>query len=131
MIPWPKRFFDFFARHQSLAKSLTIPSAPQASQTIHRPRPEPISAPSNTPKVRVVFMGTPSLSAIILNALLDKKYNIVGVVTQPDKGVGRKNEIQESAVKILATERNLPLFQPEKLDPEAIATLKIGNQTSW
>jgi len=70
------------------------------------------------PKIRVVFMGTPSLSATILEALLEKKYNVVGVVTKPDRPAGRKKELTESPVKRIALKNNLPLLQPEKIDAE-------------
>lgn len=73
-----------------------------------------------TPKVRVVFMGTPKLSASLLQALIKEQYTVVGIVTKPDKPVGRKNEIVSSPVKNVALQSNIPLFQPEKLDEEAL-----------
>jgi len=75
------------------------------------------------PKVRVVFMGTPKLSASLLLSLLENGYNIVGVVTKPDKPQGRKQEEAESEVKKIALAHNVPLLQPEKLDGDAVAAL--------
>mgnify|MGYP004448698747 FL=1 len=62
--------------------------------------------------VRVVFMGTPVFARGILEALLKNNYNVVGVVTQPDKKVGRKQLIQFSDVKQCAVEHDIPVFQP-------------------
>jgi len=73
-----------------------------------------------TPKIRVVFMGTPELAATLLQALLTKHYNIVGVVTKKDQPASPKREITQSPVKKLALEKNLPLLQPEKID-EAVS----------
>jgi len=70
-------------------------------------------------------MGTTSFADAILNSLLDEKYNIVGVYTQPDKRVGRRQEIRKNAVKITAEKDNLDIFQPEKFD--AAATNKLKN----
>ncbi len=84
------------------------------------------SRSQGAPKIRVVFMGTPELSAHLLSALIDAHYNIVGVVTKPDKPVGRSKTIEESPVKKLALEEALPLFQPERLDTEALTIL-----TQW
>ena len=64
--------------------------------------------------LRIVFMGTPEFSVPILEALIEK-YEVIGVVTQPDKMVGRKREIVYSPVKECAIKHNLPLFQPEQL----------------
>ena len=75
------------------------------------------------PQVSVVFMGTPAFAATALAALIGESYNIVGVVTQPDRKVGRKQELTASMVKTLALEHKLPVFQPEKLDAAAIKTL--------
>lgn len=75
------------------------------------------------PQVSVVFMGTPAFAATALAALIGESYNIVGVVTQPDRKVGRKQELTASAVKTLALEHTLPIFQPEKLDTEAVKTI--------
>ena len=69
-------------------------------------------------------MGTPKLAAVILSGLIEKKYNIVCVITKPDKPVGRKQEMTESAVKKKALECGLPIEQPQKLDQETIEKIK-------
>jgi len=64
----------------------------------------------------IIFMGTPDFSATVLEGLLaDKAYNILAVVTQPDRTVGRKKEIKMTPVKEVALAHNLPVYQPEKL----------------
>lgn len=65
---------------------------------------------------KLIFMGTPDFSATVLKGLLeDGDYDIVAVVTQPDRAVGRKKEIRQTPVKELALATNLPVYQPEKL----------------
>lgn len=65
---------------------------------------------------RLIFMGTPQFSATVLQGLLENPaYNILAVVTQPDRAVGRKKEITMTPVKELALAHQLPIFQPEKL----------------
>lgn len=64
----------------------------------------------------IIFMGTPDFSATVLEGLLaNKAYNILAVVTQPDRAVGRKKEIKMTPVKEVALAHNLPVYQPEKL----------------
>lgn len=73
---------------------------------------------------RIVFMGTPDFAVESLKALLHAGYNVVGVVTAPDKPAGRGQKLSESAVKQYAQEHGLPILQPLKLkDPEFIAQL--------
>ncbi len=85
----------------------------------------PINPLSNeTPKIRVVFMGTPSLAATLLSALITRQYNIVGVVTKRDSPAGRKKEIAENPVKTAALEQKLPIIQPEKIDSFAIEHIR-------
>lgn len=69
-------------------------------------------------------MGTPTLSATILTALLERHYNIVGVVTKADRPVGRNKDISPNPVKTVALERSLPLLQPEKIDGSVIEQLR-------
>jgi lipopolysaccharide export system permease protein len=69
-------------------------------------------------KTRIVYMGTPEFSVGPLDALLQKGYKVVGVVTVPDKPSGRGLKMNESAVKKYAVEKGLPLLQPEKLKDE-------------
>src|SRR5699024_4884631 len=65
---------------------------------------------------KVIFMGTPSFSVPILQALIEEEtIEIVEVVTQPDRKVGRKQILTPSPVKKLATEHEIPVLQPEKL----------------
>ena len=64
---------------------------------------------------KIVFMGTPEIATFALKALLDKKYNVIAVVCQPDKVSGRKKEIIFSEVKKLAIEKNIVFFQPTKI----------------
>lgn len=65
--------------------------------------------------VRIVFMGTPLFAASCLQYLVEQKYNIVGVVTVPDKPSGRGLQLNESEVKKLAVSAGIPVLQPEKL----------------
>ncbi len=76
--------------------------------------------------LRIIFMGTPEFAVETLKALVDNNYNVVAVVTQPDKPVGRHGSVlQSSAVKLYALEHNLPVLQPEKMkDPVFIETLR-------
>ena len=67
--------------------------------------------------LRVVFMGTPDFSVPPLEALIENT-NVVGIVTKPDKEVGRKKEIKFSPVKEVALKYNIKLFQPEKIKTE-------------
>jgi len=76
-------------------------------------------------KPRIVFMGTPAFAVASLNALLQAKMNVVGVVTAPDKPAGRGMQLQQSAVKQFALAHDLPILQPEKLkSPEFFEALK-------
>jgi methionyl-tRNA formyltransferase len=75
-------------------------------------------------KLRVVFMGTSDLSHTILQSLIDTEYNVVGIFTKPDTKVGRKQEIAEPLVKKLATEHNIPVFQPLRFNDDTISELK-------
>ena len=63
---------------------------------------------------KVIFMGTPSFAVPILEALIENT-NVVLVVTQPDKEVGRKREIKFSPIKEVALKNNIEVFQPEKI----------------
>lgn len=78
--------------------------------------------------LRIVFMGTPDFAVESLKALVENGYNVVGVITMPDKPSGRGHKIQYSAVKNYALEQNLPLLQPEKLKDESfLSDLKVWN----
>ena len=68
--------------------------------------------------LRIVFMGTPEFAVESLKALVENNFNVVGVITMPDKPAGRGHKMQFSAVKEYALSQNLPLLQPEKLKDE-------------
>ena len=76
--------------------------------------------------LRIVFMGTPEFAVETLKALVENDYNVVAVVTQPDKAVGRhQTELQPSEVKKYALAHNLPVLQPVKMkDPEFVEQLR-------
>ncbi|MDP1884434.1 MAG: methionyl-tRNA formyltransferase [Candidatus Moranbacteria bacterium] len=80
--------------------------------------------PENKKNLRVVFMGTPEFSATILTALIDDGYGIVGVFTQSDKKVGRKQILEKSPVRIVAEKNGIPVFTPAKLHAEAVEELR-------
>ena len=69
-------------------------------------------------ELRIVYMGTPEFAVASLDALVSGGYNVVGVVTMPDKPAGRGYKVQFSAVKEYALAHNLTLLQPEKLKDE-------------
>lgn len=75
-------------------------------------------------KPRIVYMGTPDFAVAPLDALIQKGYDIVGIVTVADKPSGRGLKMNESAVKKYAVEHNIPVLQPVKLkDPEFLEAL--------
>lgn len=69
--------------------------------------------------LRIVFMGTPEFATTSLRRLVAEGYNVVAVVTTPDKPAGRGQRMHESDVKLTAKELGLPILQPEKLRDEA------------
>jgi methionyl-tRNA formyltransferase len=74
--------------------------------------------------LNIVFMGTPDFAVPSLLQLLEKGYNVVGVVTQPDRPKGRKRVLTAPPVKVAALEAGIPVMQPERIRrPEAIAEL--------
>ena len=87
-------------------------------------------------ELKVVFMGTPEISAHVLEALIQDGYHIIGVVAQPDRPVGRKGELEKVPTKVIAEKYNIPVFQPIKirndyeflkeLAPDIIITLAYG-----
>jgi len=75
--------------------------------------------------MKIVFMGTPDFAVASLDALIQANFNVVAVITAPDKPAGRGQKINESAVKKYAVEKNIPVLQPEKLkNPEFLQELK-------
>lgn len=82
----------------------------------------------NRKDIRIVYMGTPDFAVESLKRLVEGGYNVVGVVTMPDKPAGRGQKIRFSAVKEYALSKGLYLMQPEKLkDEEFLAELKSLN----
>lgn len=85
---------------------------------------------------RIMFFGTPEFAVSILQTLIDMKANVVAVVSQPDRPVGRKHVITETPVHAFANQYNIPCIQPEKLSeakeeifsyqPELILTCAYG-----
>lgn len=69
--------------------------------------------------MKIVFMGTPEFAVASLDILVQNNYDIVGVVTVPDKPAGRGQQLQQSAVKKYALEKGLHILQPEKLKDES------------
>lgn len=75
--------------------------------------------------LRIVFMGTPDFAVASLDILVQNGFNIVGVITAPDKPAGRGLQLQESAVKKYAVSKGLHVMQPEKLkNPEFLEELR-------
>ena len=85
--------------------------------------------------MKIVFMGTPEFAVNVLQGLIDH-YDVVGVVSQPDKMVGRHQELKATPIKELALKYNIPVFQPIKiredyqwvldLKPDMIVTCAYG-----
>ncbi|MBU8877775.1 methionyl-tRNA formyltransferase [Bacillus sp. FJAT-29790] len=87
---------------------------------------------------KIVFMGTPDFSVPVLQQILNDGYEVIGVVTQPDRPVGRKRVLTPPPVKVEAEKHGIPVFQPEKirqpeelekilaLNPELIVTAAFG-----
>ena len=80
-------------------------------------------------QLRIVFMGTPEFAVATLQRLVEGGYNVVAVVTQPDKPVGRHGSVlQAPEVKKYALEKGIPVLQPEKMkDPEFVEQLRQFN----
>ncbi|HDH07667.1 MAG TPA: methionyl-tRNA formyltransferase, partial [Candidatus Moranbacteria bacterium] len=78
----------------------------------------------NVAELRIIFMGTSSLAMEVLNSLIREKYDVIAVYTQPDKKVGRREEITGSPVKNLAEQKKLSLFQPNSFDENEILNIK-------
>lgn len=76
-------------------------------------------------KIRTVFLGTPEIARNCLAALFESgRFEIVGVVSQPDRPAGRKMQLQPSAVKKLALEKSVEVITPEKMTPDAIEKVR-------
>lgn len=85
---------------------------------------------------RIIFMGTPSISSKVLEGLILDGYQIIAVIAQPDRPVGRKKILEPVPTKVVAEKYNIPVYQPEKirkeydfvkeLNPDLILTLAYG-----
>ena len=75
--------------------------------------------------LRIVFAGTPEFAALHLQALLDSEHHVIAVYSQPDRPAGRGNKLQASAVKQLAVEHEIAVFQPQSLKT-AVAQLALA-----
>lgn len=90
----------------------------------------------NKSEIRLLFMGTPEISAKVLRTVINEGYNVIGVIAQPDRPVGRKGILEKVPTKIVAEEHNIPVFQPIKirkeyefvkeLKPDIILTIAYG-----
>ena len=75
--------------------------------------------------MRIVFMGTPQFAVVTLDSLLANGFDVVGVVTTPDKPAGRGMKLQKSAVKEFAEQNGIPVLQPDNLkDTKFLNALK-------
>lgn len=94
----------------------------------------------NRKNIRILFFGTPEISAYLLDKLLENRYNIIGLVAQEDKPIGRKGVIEPVPTKKVALKYNIPVFQYKKasdhveeimdLNPDLILTLAFGQIVS-
>ncbi|WP_160720072.1 methionyl-tRNA formyltransferase [Bacillus sp. USDA818B3_A] len=87
---------------------------------------------------KIVFMGTPDFSVPVLQQIIKDGYEVIGVVTQPDRPVGRKKVLTPTPVKVEAVKQGIPVYQPEKirqeeelakilaLEPDLIVTAAFG-----
>ena len=90
----------------------------------------------NKEALRVIFMGTPEISAEVFEAMILDGYHFVGLIAQPDRPVGRKGLLEKVPTKVVAEKYNIPVFQPVKirkeyefvqeLKPDVIITLAYG-----
>ena len=86
--------------------------------------------------LKLVFMGTPEISAYVFEKMIEAGYHFVGLVAQPDHPVGRKGIIEKVPTKVVAEKFNIPVFQPEKIrldyafiediKPDLVITLAYG-----
>ena len=90
----------------------------------------------NKDEIRLIFMGTPEISAEVFEAMILDGYHFVALIAQPDRPVGRKGEVEKVPTKVVAEKYNIPVFQPIKirkeydfvkeLNPDIIITLAYG-----
>ena len=70
--------------------------------------------------MKIIYAGTPDFAVPPLSALLSSPYEVVAVYTQPDRPAGRGRHLHVSPVKQLATEHNLPVYQPVSLKSDEV-----------
>ena len=75
--------------------------------------------------IKILFMGTPDIAQVMLKRLLKDGYDVIGVVTQPDKKAGRKQQLKMSEVKQCALANHLPIYQPLSIRSEYQELLKL------
>ena len=90
----------------------------------------------NKETLKLVFMGTPEISAKVFEAMILDGYKFIGLIAQPDRPVGRKGQLEKVPTKVVAEKYNIPVFQPIKirkeydfvkeLNPDIIITLAYG-----
>ena len=90
----------------------------------------------NKSDIKLVFMGTPEISAYVFEKMIEDGYHFVGLVAQPDHPVGRKGIIEKVPTKVVAEEFNIPVFQPikirddyafmDEIKPDLVITLAYG-----
>ena len=76
-------------------------------------------------QLKIVFMGTATFSEAVLKSLIQHDYNIVQVVSQPDRRVGRKKELKMPEVKVVALEHDIPVFQPQRIKEDYQAIIDM------
>ena len=75
--------------------------------------------------MRILFMGTSEFAVPALQGLISHKFELIAVVTQPDRPSGRGKRLNPPPVKVVATEHDIPVYQPEKVrKPNFVRTLK-------
>ena len=90
----------------------------------------------NKETLKVIFMGTPEISAKVFEAMINDGYHFIALIAQPDRPVGRKGELEKVPTKRIAEKYNIPVFQPvrirkeyefvKELNPDVIITLAYG-----
>ena len=73
--------------------------------------------------MKILFMGTPEFAKVSLEYLVENKFDVAGVITQPDKPVGRKMILTAPPVKEYALQKNIPVYQPQTLKDESFFEL--------
>ena len=77
--------------------------------------------------MRILFMGTPDFAQQALSAIIESGYNVIGVVTQPDRKRGRGEGVSFCPVKAYAVKKNIPVYQYEKIRIEGVDDIKRLN----